>query len=226
MENTSTLVYLLKDRFSFIDEIHNSEKLNSKIVSLLFTSFSCFAIYGAIIGATNSKMPMQILSSAIKLPALYLITLIVCFPTLYIFNAFFGSRSSIRQHWAYLLSTITIIAVLLCGFAPISLFFLLTVNDRFFLLLLNVAIFTLTGTLGVSFLYRTMKPTEAEEQAGNVKIRKNILKFWLSLYGFVGTQLGWTLRPFFGTGGTFDLFRPREGSFFTAIWESIHAISF
>ena len=226
MENTSTLVYLLKDRFSFIDEIHNSEKLNSKIVSLLFTSFSCFAIYGAIIGATNSKMPMQILSSAIKLPALYLITLIVCFPTLYIFNAFFGSRSSIPQHWAYLLSTITIIAVLLCGFAPISLFFLLTVNDRFFLLLLNVAIFTLTGTLGVSFLYRTMKPTEAEEQAGNVKIRKNILKFWLGLYGFVGTQLGWTLRPFFGTGGTFDLFRPREGSFFTAIWESIHAISF
>jgi hypothetical protein len=226
MENTSTLVYLLKDRLSFIDEIHNSEKLNSKIVSLLFTSFSCFAIYGAIIGATNSKMPMQILSSAIKLPALYLITLIVCFPTLYIFNAFFGSRSSIRQHWAYLLSTITVIAVLLCGFAPISLFFLLTVNDRFFFLLLNVAIFTLTGTLGVSFLYRTMKPTEAEEQAGNVKIRKNILKFWLGLYGFVGTQLGWTLRPFFGTGNSFDLFRPREGSFFTAIWESIHAISF
>jgi hypothetical protein len=210
MENTHTLVYLLKDRFSFIDEIHHSEKLNTKIVSLLFTSFSCFAIYGAIIGATNSHTPLQIIASAIKLPALYLITLIVCFPTLYIFNAFFGSRSSIRQHWAYLLSTITVIAVLLCGFAPISLFFLLTVNDKFFFLLLNVAIFTLTGTLGVSFL----------------KIRKNILKFWLGLYGFVGTQLGWTLRPFFGTGNSFELFRPREGSFFTAIWESLHRVGF
>jgi hypothetical protein len=164
MENTNTLIYLLKDRFSFIDEIHNSEKLNSKIVSLLFTSFSCFAIYGAIIGATNSNTPIQIISSAIKLPALYLITLIVCFPTLYIFNAFFGSRSTVRQHWAYLLATITVIAVLLCGFAPITLFFLLTVNDRFFFLLLNVAIFTITGTLGVSFLYRTMKPSEAQEQ--------------------------------------------------------------
>jgi hypothetical protein len=225
MENTSTLVYLLKDRFSFIDEIHRSEKLNSKIVSLLFTSFSCFAIYGAIIGATNSHTPIQILASAIKLPALYLITLIVCLPTLYIFNSFFGSISSIRQHWAYLLSAITVISVLLCGFAPITLFFLLTVNDKFFFLLLNVAIFALTGILGVSFLYRTMRPSKEDEQTGNVEIRKNILKFWLGLYGFVGTQLGWTLRPFFGTGtGDFELFRPREGSFFTAIWESIHRL--
>jgi hypothetical protein len=226
METTSTLVYLLKDRFSFIEEIHHSEKLNSKIISLLFTSFTCFAVYGGIIGATNSTMPLQILSSAVKLPALYLITLIVCLPTLYIFNAFFGSRSTIRQHWAYLLSAITVISVLLCGFAPISLFFLLTVNDKFFLLLLNVTVFILTGILGVSFLYRTMKPTEAEDLAGNTKIRKNILKFWLGLYGFVGTQLGWTLRPFFGTGSTFEVFRPREGSFFTAVWESFHRLVF
>lgn len=226
MENTNTLIYLLRDRFSFIDEIHNSEKLNSKIVSLLFISFSCFGIYGAIIGATNTNTPIQILASAIKLPALYLITLLVCLPTLYIFNAFFGSRSTIRQHWAYLLAAITVISVLLCGFAPVTLFFLLTVNDKFFFLLLNVAIFSLTGILGVSFLYRTMKPSEAEELAGNVKIRKNILKFWLCLYGFVGTQLGWTLRPFFGTGNTFEIFRPREGSFFTAVWESIHRLGF
>jgi hypothetical protein len=224
MDNTNTLVYLLKDRFSFIHEIHNSEKLNSKIISLLLISFSCFAIYGGIIGATNSHTPIQIISSAIKLPALYLITLIVCLPTLYIFNAFFGSRSTIRQHWAYLLSAITVIGILLCGFAPISLFFLLTVNDKFFFLLLNVTIFALTGVLGVSFLYQMMKPNEEEEQGGNIQIRKNILRFWLGLYGFVGTQLGWTLRPFFGTGNGFELFRPREGSFFTAIWESVHRL--
>ena len=225
MENNHTLVYLLKDRFAFIEEIHNSEKLNSKIVSLLFSSFTCFAIYGAIIGA-NSNEPIQILSSAIKLPALYLVTLVVCLPTLYIFNSFFGSRSTIRQHWAYLLSTITVISVLLCGFAPITLFFLLTVNDKLFFILLNVAIFTVTGILGVSFLYRTMKPSEEDAQTGSIEIRRNILKFWLGLYGFVGTQLGWTLRPFFGTGSGFELFRPREGSFFTAISESLKHILF
>jgi hypothetical protein len=226
MESQNTLVYLLKDRLSFITEIQNSEKLNSKIISLLGISFSCFAIYGSIIGASNSHTPIQILASAIKLPALYLITLIVCIPTLYIFNAFFGSSSTMRQHWAYLLSAITIISVLLCGFAPVSLFFLLTVNDKFFFLLLNVAIFALTGILGISFLYRIMKPAEDDVEPSSIRVRKRILQFWLGLYGFVGTQLGWTLRPFFGTGKSFELFRPREGSFFTAIWESIHRLMY
>jgi hypothetical protein len=220
----STLVHLLRDRQSFLEEIHNSERLNSKIFALLAISFGGFFVYGGIIGATNSQMPLQILSSAIKLPALYLITLIVCVPTLYIFNAFFGSRLTMKQHWAYLLTAITVIAVLLCGFAPVSLFFLLTVNDKFFFLLLNVAVFALTGILGVSFLYKMMKPIDHDDTAPNVHLRTNILRFWLGLYGFVGTQLGWTMRPFFATGKTFQWLRPQENSFFHAILESIRHV--
>jgi hypothetical protein len=220
----STLVHLLRDRQSFLEEIHNSERLNSKIFALLAISFGGFFVYGGIIGATNSQMPLQIISSAIKLPALYLITLIVCVPTLYIFNAFFGSRLTMKQHWAYLLTAITVIAVLLCGFAPVSLFFLLTVNDKFFFLLLNVAVFALTGILGVSFLYKMMKPIDHDDAAPNVHLRTNILRFWLGLYGFVGTQLGWTMRPFFATGKTFQWLRPQENSFFHAILESIRHV--
>jgi hypothetical protein len=217
----STLLHLLRDRQGFLEEIHNNERLNSKILSLLAISFGGFFLYGGIIGATNGTQPLQIISSAVKLPALYLITLIVCVPTLYIFNAFFGSQRSMKQHWAYLLTAIAVISVLLCGFAPVSLFFLLTVNDKFFFLLLNVAIFTLTGILGISFLYRMMKPIDSDDFAPNVKLRTNILRFWLMLYGFVGTQLGWTMRPFFATGHKFEWMRPTEGSFFTAILESI-----
>jgi hypothetical protein len=220
----STLVHLLRDRQSFLEEIHNSERLNSKIFALLAISFGGFFVYGGIIGATNSQMPLQIISSAIKLPALYLITLIVCVPTLYIFNAFFGSRLTMKQHWTYLLTAITVIAVLLCGFAPVSLFFLLTVSDKFFFLLLNVAVFSLTGILGVSFLYKMMKPIDHDDTAPNVHLRTNILRFWLGLYGFVGTQLGWTMRPFFATGKTFQWLRPQEDSFFHAILESIRHV--
>jgi hypothetical protein len=221
--NRNIILHLLRDRQSFLQEIHDGERLNTKIAGLLLTSFTAFGIYGAIIGCTNASIPQQILVSAIKLPTLYLLTLIVCLPTLYIFNAFFGSQQTIRQHWAYLLTAICSISVLLCGFAPVTLFFLLTVSDRFFFLLLNVAIFGLTGILGISFLYRIMKPAE-DDNAHNLKIRTNILRFWLCLYGFVGTQLGWTLRPFFGTGGSFELFRPREGSFFTTIMQLLNNI--
>jgi hypothetical protein len=45
-----------------------------------------------------------------------------------------------------------------------------------------------------------------------------LLYLWLLLYGFVGTQLGWTLRPFFGDPGMpFVLFRPIESNFYVGL---------
>lgn len=220
MNYFSTVVSLLRDRQDFLEEIHQEVKLKSKISALMISSFCFFALYGGIIGAFHS--PLQILSSAIKLPALYLITLLVCLPALYIFNTLFGAKQSIAQHFTYLLTAVSVIAILLCGFAPVTLFFLITVNDYHFFMLLNVAIFALTGVLGVSFLYQIMKPIAADDDTQSIKIRTNILRFWLILYGFVGSQLGWTLRPFFGSPTMpFELFRAREGSFFSGVWNSL-----
>jgi len=219
MNYFSTVMSLLRDRQEFLKEIHEGVKLKSKISSLMISSFCFFAIYGAIIGTFHS--PLQSLSSAIKLPALYLITLVVCLPTLYIFNVLFGSKQTITQHFTYLMTAVSVIALLLCGFAPVTLFFLITVNDYNFFLLLNVVIFALTGILGVSFLYQVMRPVATDDADAGVKVRTKILQFWLGLYGFVGSQLGWTLRPFFGSPGAFELFRPREGSFFTGVWHAL-----
>lgn len=249
MNYFSTVVSLLRDRNDFLLEIQEGVKLRSKISALMISSFCFFAIYGAIIGSFHS--PLQALSSAIKLPTLYLITLLVCLPTLYIFNVLFGSKQSIAQHFTYLLTAVSVIAILLCGFAPVTLFFLITINnslkDYSFFLLLNVSIFALTGVVGVSFLYQVMKPSMQEvgektlepakeykdfklddEQAivksdakQSVEVRTSILRFWLVLYGFVGSQLGWVLRPFFGSPGQFELFRPREDNFITGVWNAL-----
>ncbi|HEY9827206.1 MAG TPA: hypothetical protein V6D19_17345 [Stenomitos sp.] len=213
---------LLQDRKAFLAEIHDKVGLKTKISALLMGSFLCFGVYGAIIGAFSS--PQQALASAIKLPALYLLTLVVCLPALYIFNVLFGSVKSIAQHFTYVLSTASVIALLLCGFAPVTLFFLITISpdkDYSFFLLLNVAIFTLTGIFGVSFLYQAMRP-DALETDINVKLRTKILRLWLALYGFVGSQLGWTLRPFFGSPSeSFEWFRPRSGNFLGGVWTAI-----
>jgi hypothetical protein len=214
---------LLKDRKTFLEEIHDQVQLKTKISALLLCSFVCFSFYGAIIGSFNS--PQQAIASAIKLPALYLLTLVVCLPALYIFNVLFGSTKSIAQHFTYVLSTASVIALLLCGFAPVTLFFLITITptqDYSFFLLLNVAIFTLTGIFGVSFLYQAMRPDDSELDK-NVKLRAKILRMWLMLYGFVGSQLGWTLRPFFGApiSGHFEVFRPRSGNFLSGVWNAI-----
>ncbi len=228
MNYIGTFFSLLKDRHLFLQEIHQGDRLKSKISALMLCSFCCFAAYGAIIGSFNSWQ--QALSSAIKLPALYLITLTVCLPALHIFNSLFGSRKTIAQHFTYILSAASVIALLLAGFAPIVLFFITTLNpnkDYSFYMLMNVVVFMITGVFGVSFLYQSMRPASEVDGDENVKVRDQILRLWLVLYGFVGSQLGWTLRPFFGSSETFILFRPREGNFLIGVWTALrHVLGF
>ncbi|MCG5439331.1 hypothetical protein PSH25_003712, partial [Micromonospora sp. PSH25] len=49
-----------------------------------------------------------------------------------------------------------------------------------------------------------------------------LLYIWILLFGFVGTQLAWTLRPFFGDPGQdFAFFRSIDGNFYAEILRTI-----
>jgi hypothetical protein len=188
---------------------------------MLVSSFVFLAIYGAVLGSTHS--PGQALSSAVKLPILFLVTLLVCVPTLYFFNVLFGSDQGISQNVALILTAIVVTAVLLVSFAPISIFFLLTTSQYQFFKLLNVAIFSLSGLMGVGFLgqgMRVMKGSETGESE-----RRWVLRLWMFLYAFVGSQLALTIRPFIGAPSMeFELFRQLGGNFYTNILASLGEI--
>jgi hypothetical protein len=218
----TVLIGLLRDRAAFLEEIRSGVKLDSKSIALLICSSLFFAVYGAIIGSFHSWA--QALSSAVKLPALYLITLIICFPTLYFFNILFGSRKTFGQHFVMLMTAVSVISVLLFSFAPITLFFLISTYNYQFFMLLNVAFFAITGFIGIKFLYQGMR-LMAEQDSEGKETRMSILRFWLILYAFVGTQLAWTLRPFFGMPGSpFVLFRELEGNFYLSLMQAIGEI--
>jgi hypothetical protein len=218
----SVLISLLRNRSLFLDEVRSGIRLDRKNTALFSCSSLFFAIYGAIIGSFHSWE--QALSSAFKLPALYLITLLICFPTLYFFNVLFGSRKTFGQHFAMLLTAVAVISVLLFSFAPITLFFLISTFNYQFFILLNVVIFGVTGFIGIKFLYQGMR-LMAEEDLEGMETRMRLLRFWLILYAFVGTQLAWTLRPFFGRPGTsFVLFRELDGNFYLSIFQSLREI--
>lgn len=215
----AVLIELLRDRNGFLEEVRQGTRLPNKIISLLVCSSIFLAIYGGIIGAYHSWM--QALSSAIKLPALYLITLLICIPTLYFANIIFGSKRTFSQHLALVLTAVSVTSVLLFSFAPITLFFLITTNNYQFLILLNVFLFAITGFIGISSLYHATSLVLEQENEGS-NTRQKILQFWLFLYAFVGSQLGWTLRPFFGTpDSVFQLFREREGNFYLSVIQAI-----
>jgi len=215
-----TLILLLRDRIGFMAQIADNKNVASKIAALMVMGSVLFGIYGAIVGSF-SGWP-QAISSAIKLPILYLLTLLICFPTLYFFNILFGSRRSLAQHFGISISAIAAIGVLLFSFAPISLFFLVTTRNYSFFLLLNVAIMALTGIVGIKFLYDGMQIMSEQDDLNGYTNRKYLLRAWLALYAFVGSQLGWTLRPFFGAPGEpFQLFRQLEGNFYQSVFNAL-----
>jgi hypothetical protein len=98
MHSFTILMSLLRDRARFLEEISKGIRLDDKVFSLLVCSSIFLALYGAIIGSSSSWM--QIIASAVKLPALYLVTSIICLPTLYLFNVFLGSACNLKQYLA------------------------------------------------------------------------------------------------------------------------------
>lgn len=213
----NVLMQLLRDRNSFLKEIDERKNLDRKIISLLFCSSLFFSLYGAIIGSIHGWL--QMLSSAFKLPALYLITLLICLPTLYFLDIIFGSKKTFSQYVTLLLASMSLISVMLFGFAPVSLFFRLSINDYDFFLLLNIVILALTGIIGIKFFYEAMLSLmPSDDESESLKNRLKLIKFWLILYGFVGSQLGWTLRPFFGKPyEPFALYREIESNFYIQV---------
>jgi hypothetical protein len=257
----STLLRLLRDRQGFLIDVQKNIRLEGKMIALLVCSTLFFAIYGAIIGSSSSWL--QMISSAIKLPALYLVTLIICLPTLYFFDILFGSGLAFAQYVTLMLSNMAVISVLLFSFAPVTLFFLISIPGYNFFLLINVAVLGITGIVGVRLFYQGMislavaqtvmdhplpaiapqKPKkefadETDEEDIGIKdaddgtinptdqlaARKRLLQAWLVLYALVGSQLGWTLRPFFGAPGEpFQIFRSEiDGNFYLKVIQTFY----
>ncbi len=213
---------LLRNRFRFFAEVRDGVGVPRKIRAMLLYSSIFLALFGAVIGSEHSVW--QALSSGVKLPILFLVALLVCLPTLYFFNTIFEAPLTVNQNFALLLSAITLTSVVLLAFVPVTLFFLITTSQYQFFKLLNVGIFAISGAIGIRQLMQGMTMLTAEQRRG-AQARARILRLWILLYAFVGSQLAWTLRPFFGAPGLpFELFRGLGGNFYTNIFASLGEI--
>lgn len=222
MKDLAVIETILRNRYHFFTEIRDGVGLQEKMRAMLISSIAFLALYGAVMGSTHSLW--QAISSAVKLPVLFLATLIVCSPTLYFFNVLFGSDQSLTQNTALILTAITVTAVLLLSFAPITMFFLLTTSHYQFFKLLNVSVFTIAGVMGVVFLGQGMRVVSSSGGEG-AGARRTVLYLWILVYAFVGSQMAWTLRPFIGAPSMgFELFRQLGGNFYTNIFASIGEI--
>ena len=224
VKNLTVVETILRNRNNFFGEIRDGVDISGKIRSMFMASITFFALYGSVLGSSSTLA--QTISSMIKLPILFLATLLICSPTLYFFNVLFGSNQSLSQNIALMLTALTVTSVLLLSLAPITLFFLLTTDESQyqFFKLLNVAAFSISGSIGLWYLAQGMRIVSGGGD-GDEGRRRWLMRFWILLYGFVGSQLAWTIRPFIGSPGLdFELFRQLGGNFYTDIISSLGEI--
>ena len=224
MQNFTIIETILRDRNYFFAAIRDCEDLWTKIRAMLVSCAVFFAVYGVVMGSSHSIL--QAVVSTIKLPLLFLVTLVICTPSLYFFNLLFGSRQTLSQHISLILTAMTLTSVLLLSFAPVPFFFVLSTSNYEFYKLLNVAFFTISGGLGVLFLRQGMIATTDPHNLEGINQRRILFVLWILLYAFVGTQMAWTLSPFMGDPKLpFILFTQPGGNFYSNVLNSLRIVT-
>lgn len=120
------------------------------------------ACYGFFMGwyaicSGQSSAVWQAAASTIKLPMLFLATLIVTFPSLYVFNALIGCRLTFVATLRLLVAAIVINLCVGASLGPILGFFTLSTSSYAFIVLLNVALLGIAGCIGLGFLLKTLR---------------------------------------------------------------------
>jgi hypothetical protein len=218
------LMQLLSDRERFFTEVVEGAGLSGKLAYALGTLLALCALYGADAGAYAG--PAQAISAAIKLPLLFLGTLAICFPGFFIIQVLVGSRLKLPQVLALVLGALALSAVLLAASVPITLFFLLTGANYYFLTLLHVVLVLGAGLVGMAVLHEGLA-FACEKRGVYPRNAMTIMRVWAVLFAFVGIQMAWNLQPFVGDRGRpFQMFRHNEGNFYTAVLYSLRKLSY
>lgn len=101
--------------------------------------------------------PMQVMASMIKVPLLFYLTLLVTMPSLYVFNALVGSQLTLSTVIRLLVASMAVMVTVLASLGTIVAFFSFSTTSYPFMLLFNVAIFAVSGSLGLTFLLQTLQ---------------------------------------------------------------------
>ncbi len=221
MQALAATFRVLSDSQTFLEEVRRDSGAPIRVSNLYMCSFAMMSVFGAVMGAFDGWQ--QALSSAIKLPVLFLFTIAICFPTLYILMAQVGAKVRAAQLFTVLVSAVSVASLLLLAFVPVTTFFLVTTTDYQFYKLLNVGLIGVASAFGTGFLARGVRQLAGDSPTW-ASARK-VLISWIVLFGFVGTQLGWTLRPFFGAPDRpFEIVRSVEGNFYSDLLRSVRDV--
>ena len=197
MNNSVTSVpHILRAPDVFFESVRRGRHLGSQCCWLAVSSILCLAAYGCVVGFAHSLW--QALSSAIKMPILFVGAGLAGLLPLYFFALALGTPLRLAQVAAVILAGIGVTAFLLLGLSPVMLIFVLSSHCYPFFQLLTVASVVVSGCIGAWYLWRGMLRVNLVNERVSANGRRAMMRIWFVLYAFIGSQMAWRLSPFVG----------------------------
>jgi hypothetical protein len=213
-----------------MDDIFEGKDIGRRLRTFLLAAVALLAVYGLTMGlmgfrASWSVGLSQMLTSAIKVPSLLLMSTAICFPVLYVVQVLMGARLTFSQTLTLILMALAMYGILMASCAPVAFFFFVTGSTHDFMKLLHVIIFGFSGIWSMMSLWLGLR-TMCEKSNLYPPLAVRILKVWIIVFAFVGTQMAWSLRPFVGSPGMpFQIFRQQESNFYLGLWHTVTSLT-
>lgn len=117
----------------------------------------------------------------------------VALPSFWVLNRLLGLGDDFGKVLRALVATQATLTIVLASLAPLTLLYYCSADNYQGAILFNAMMFATAAVAAQWRLSRYYRPLIAENSR-----HRAMLFLWLLLYGFVGIQMGWTLRPFIG----------------------------
>ncbi len=173
-----------------------TEPIRIRFFSLVLFVAVFGAIYGAVLGSyggfTGDRI-LQVLYSALKVPLLLLATFALSLPSFFVINTLAGLRADFPQALRALVATQAGLTIILASLAPFTAFWYLSCGNYRAAVLFNAFMFGAASLAAQRLLRRFYRPLIDRNPR-----HRSLLWLWLTIYAFVGIQMGWILRPFVG----------------------------
>jgi len=200
------LAGLLQKPGEFVHSLHGSDSMRL-VLTLAGVAIVCFLLFGLLVG--NFSRGDQIWAAPLKITLGAVLTLVICFPSFYVFSCLAGASERLRLSGlvGMLFGMLAIEGLLLVSFAPVAWVFSESTHSVAFI----GAIYLLVWAVAVCFGLRFLRVGAAYLATSD----RGYLAIWGVIFVLVNLQMMTALRPLVGTS---DEFLPSQKKFFLTHW--------
>lgn len=180
---------LLKHPLGISDTIARQKDLWRAATALLAVAIACHAVFGLAMGLFGG-WPVAAMDM-VKIPLVAMGSLLLCFPSLYVFTCVAGAPLSLAQTFVLGCSCLAMVGLILVGLAPVAWLFAVSTQSLSFVTLLAFLIWLVAIGFAGRYVDKLGAHPLLARQAG--------IRIWFLILILVTLQMATCMRPLLST---------------------------